>query len=431
MPSSEEEDTEENFVSPKRKHKKRKKNSQQNTYSQSQIQDIIGFSSGCENNPQKTWNSASSNIPSVNKKPSTQNRSKFNSVSERSYQNYFYLQTDKNINRVHLANIWAVKNPSTQDVIIQTKLGFCLKSNQEKAIILETLKELKNEKIIIDFQETKEKQNSKSSTSIKTMSYSAVVLWVDKEIQEEEFSTFLQTQIKLSFCKRIIAKATNKPCSHFRIMTQCLKSYETLLNNGVYYKCKHFVVHPSIAPNPLPIPCAKCAEFTHKSEACPNNLICSKCRGNHKEAQCQSTLAPSCQACGSFSHSVWSIKCPKGPMKPIEGIPNIKIKSINKKSYEIKNQQLKQSRIHGPVTIHDMIIENYMSEVNNPNNKDRQDLIVKLKNKFIEMYRIDTHAVFSGNKMYILMFDTLQENAATPTEPKEGQQTQVENSNGY
>lgn len=78
-----------------------------------------------------------------------------------------------------------------------------------------------------------------------------------------------------------------------------------------------------------------------------------------------------------------------------------------------------------------MIIENYMSEVNNPNNKDRQDLIVKLKNKFIEMYQIDTHAVFSGNKMYILMFDTLQENAATPTEPKEGQQTQVENSNGY
>lgn len=40
----------------------------------------------------------------------------------------------------------------------------------------------------------------------------------------------------------------------------------------------------------------------------------------------------------------------------------------------------------------------------------REELIKKLKHRFIEQFQIDTSAVFTGNRIYILMFDLKQPN---------------------
>lgn len=207
------------------------------------------------------------------------------------------------------------------------------------------------------------------------------------------------------YCKRITSRATGNLTSLIRIITGCLQSYEKLLNEGVFYKNKHYAVYPSSPPPPLPIPCAKCMEFTHTTENCGNPIKCSKCFGQHYTNNCTSTLAAKCTSCQSEEHMAWSPKCPKRPTAPITGIPNAKIKSINKLSAEIDSNITNNNRVHKAITIHDHIITTYVNKLNKNGNNDRQHLIDKLKKRFINNYRIDTAIVFSGNSIYIFMFD--------------------------
>ena len=75
-----------------------------------------------------------------------------------------------------------------------------------------------------------------------------------------------------------------------------------------------------------------------------------------------------------------------------------------------------KSRIHAPLTIHDFIIHKYTTEINAPNVIQRQELVKLLRKRFLEDFSIDTIAVFSGNKMYVLMFDTLNPQNESPTQ---------------
>lgn len=71
------------------------------------------------------------------------------------------------------------------------------------------------------------------------------------------------------------------------------------------------------------------------------------------------------------------MKCLKRPLAPIEGIPNAKIKSLNKLSAEIDNDITKGCRIHKPLNIHDHIVTTYINNHNINENIDRQQLIEK------------------------------------------------------
>lgn len=56
--------------------------------------------------------------------------------------------------------------------------------------------------------------------------------------------------------------------------------------------------------------------------------------------------------------------------------------------------------------------------MNNPKNSDREALLKKLKEKFISEHNVDTTAVFSGSRMYILMFDLDIPDSPTATRPR-------------
>lgn len=58
--------------------------------------------------------------------------------------------------------------------------------------------------------------------------------------------------------------------------------------------------------------------------------------------------------------------------------------------------------------------------MNKPKNTNRDELLKKLKKRFIQLYNIDTTVAFSGNRIYILMFDLDQPNSDSPTEPIQG-----------
>ena len=77
----------------------------------------------------------------------------------------------------------------------------------------------------------------------------------------------------------------------------------------------------------------------------------------------------------------WSIKCPKHPRQLIEGIPNVKIKSDNRKTEEMGKSITKKSRIHQPITTHDHIINTYVEKINDPKYTNRNEVVLKLKKK--------------------------------------------------
>lgn len=113
------------------------------------------------------------------------------------------------------------------------------------------------------------------------------------------------------------------------------------------------------------------------------------------------------------------MKCPKRPTGPIEGIPNAKIKSLNKLLVDIDTNITKSSRIHKALPIHH-IVTTYVNKLNKNENKDRQLLIDKLKKRFVDNFRINTAVVFSGNRVYILMFDLDNPEFTTATQPFDG-----------
>lgn len=202
-----------------------------------------------------------------------------------------------------------------------------------------------------------------------------------------------------------------------RIITSCSNSSEKLLNEGLFYKHRHYPVYPSNPPAPIPQPCARCHSYTHTHEHCNNAIKCTKCGGSHHHSKCNSQLPAKCASCGSEEHAAWSLKCPRRPTKPIEGIPNIQIKPLNKKSRDIDPKITKNTKIHSAITIHDMIIDTYIHKLNKTNNTNRDELITKLRKRFISQYSIDTVAHFSGSRLYLLMFDLEDPMTSSPTQP--------------
>lgn len=341
-------------------------------------------------------------------------------ILHRNYKNLFYVKTTENLTRTSFSDVWAQYPQNNKDVIVKTTKGFLIKSDQEKQILNNILNILKETKTIKDFTETQNKSGT-TSTSTPSATYAAVIAAVDHEITDEELSTHLKSQnFEHRYCKRITSRITGQKTKLIRFITGNIKTFEQLLTEGIYYKHRHHPVYPSQPPPPLPVPCARCSEFSHITENCKNQIKCSKCLGTHHTNKCQSSQLPKCLACNSEEHVAWSIKCPKRPKQPIEGIPNIKIKCINKKSHEIEEKITKKSRVHKPLTIHDYILDTYTNEINQQISLDRKVLIEKLKKRFADNFKIDTTVVFSGSRMYILMFDLENPTSEVATQPTYG-----------
>lgn len=342
-------------------------------------------------------------------------------ITNKKYNLLYYIKAPDAMLRRDISEIWDKEHPNTDDIILTTKQGFLLKTNQNKSAILSTLNKLVQEGKINSFKETQPSNSIKNqSTSDSRATYSVVVGLVEQEISEEEISQHLkQLQIEHRYCKRITSRATNRPTLMIRIITSCFKSSEKLLNEGVFYRHRYYPVYPSNPPAPIPQPCSRCQSFTHTRENCNSPIKCTKCGGPHHFYNCVSQRPPKCASCGSEEHSAWSLKCPRRPTKPIEGIPNAQIKPLNKKTREMDATITKNSKIHSPVTIHDMIVDTYIYKLNKDNKINREELIAKLRKRFVSQYAIDTIAHFSGNRLYILMFD-LENPTTSPTQPIQG-----------
>lgn len=345
------------------------------------------------------------------------------SILYKKYKHIFYITTKEDISRIKFADKWSAYYPTSKDVIIKTKQGFVLKSDNEKATLKTTLKELQTKKYITKFEEGIPAPLPTAKTF--QPSFSAIISKVEIDINEVNISEHLTANnINHRFCKRIVSRARDKPTMMIRIITGCSTSFQKLLHEGIFYKNQHYPAYPSNPPSPIPVPCSKCSSFTHTTEQCTTNVKCLKCQGSHPTIKCTSPLPVTCAACGSHEHVPWSIQCPKRPKKPIEGIPNTKIKCINKKTDELDNKITRNSRIHTPITPHDYIINKYLSKINKPKYTDRQELIKTLRNRFIEQFNIETSVHFTGNRIYILMFDLTDRDSESPTQPTEGVQVQ-------
>lgn len=349
---------------------------------------------------------------------------KMREITHKQYKYLFYLKPTENKTRIEMSDIWESKFTNSQDVIIKTQQGFLLKTDYNKANIISTLKTMVADKTLINFTETV--ASSQPARNTPSASYCCVIAAVEPEIQDNIISDYLKSiNIDHRYCKRIISRQTNRPTLLIRIISGCLTSYEKLLNNGLFYKNRHYAVYTASPPQPVPLSCNRCQQYTHKTEDCTTPIKCTKCRGNHHDMKCPTQLPSKCVACQSEDHAAWSSKCPKRPSKPIDGIPNIPIKSINKKTNEINQNITRNNRIHSPITVHDFIINTYVDKINNPKHTNRESLLDKLKRKFIRNYNIDTTPVFSYNRLYILMFDLNNPESISPTEPTTGN-TQVQ-----
>lgn len=344
---------------------------------------------------------------------------KMNELINKQYINLFYINTPQEISRIQMANIWEKIRPNNNDVILKTKKGFLLKTNTPKLIITNAFKTLQNQADITTYTETTAYERTNTlKPKLPAETFSCVISSVEMDISEENISEHLtKCNIKFRYCKRIVSRTTNRPTQLIRIITGDSYSHERLINEGLFFKCRHYAIYTSKPPPPAPLPCSKCLEFTHKTEDCKTLIKCHKCQGKHATSKCQSQLPPKCLSCGSEQHQAWSFQCPKRPTKTIEGIPNLPTKTINKKSRQISDKTKKKSRIHTPITIHDMIVNTYIEKLNKPKNNNREELLTKLKKKFIQEYNVETTVSFVGNNwIYILMFDLEGKDSQSPTE---------------
>lgn len=360
---------------------------------------------------------------------------KMQEVTHPDFTHTYELKTSEGTTRVAIADSWSKINPNATDEIIRTSRGFLLKTNLELPLINTLLLQMVESKVLnfglID--------NKTASTTTKhqptTQTFSIVIYGVEHQISDAEISNHLNaTNLKHRYCKRIISRATSKPTSIIRIITGNVNTFETLLSKGIYYKCRHYAVEASRPPEPIPTPCAKCSKFTHTTNNCSTPLKCLKCGEAHSTLQCTTQLPTKCAACNDESHVAWSMKCPMRPTKPIEGIPNIKIKNTNKKSKDVDQKIIQAHQpLHSPITLHDIIVNTYTSKINKPQNTNRDELLKKLKQKFIEEHNVDTTVLFSGSRMYIVMFDLDIANSSIATQPVDDggpRQTEALSNNG-
>jgi len=101
-----------------------------------------------------------------------------------------------------------------------------------------------------------------------------------------------------------------------------------------------------------------------------------------------SPLPVKCATCNSDDHAAWSMKCSKRPTAPIEDIPNVKAKCLNKRTDEVSDSMATDSRIHKTNT-HDYIINKGKHQLNKTNN-NREELII------IDDHNVDTSVVFKS-----------------------------------
>lgn len=337
--------------------------------------------------------------------------------------NLFYINPiDINTSRLQMAELWETIRPANTDVILKTQKGFLLKTDTTKVIISNTLKNLQKNSLVAGFKETAPYINTDRTPKVPSESYSCVIASVELDIADSAIEEHLKKcSYELRFCRRIISRTTNKPTHFIRIITGHSKSYENLINNGMFYKSRHYAVYPSAPPPPAPMPCGKCLQFTHKTVDCNAPIQCRKCKGDHATFKCKSQEPVKCTSCGSEEHQAWAFQCPRRPVKPIDGVPNLPVKTLNRKSSDVSNDIKNNSRIHSPITIHDFIINTYIDKLNKPKNNDRAELLMKLRKRFISEYNIETSVTFVGNNwVYILMFDLAQENHISPTETLPG-----------
>lgn len=347
---------------------------------------------------------------------------KMNKIINKKFAHLFYLNTEEEMTRIEMAESWTRVSKKSEDIIIKTAKGFLLKTDTAKDNIITLLERLVAQGIISSFNETKDRTHLKEKTNDREASYVCVIASVEAVIDDASISQHLTAnKVIHRYCKRIISKATNKPTGFIRIITGDISSFEKLLSEGMFYKHRHYGVYPSTPPPPAPLPCGKCASFEHTIEKCNTSPKCAKCESKHSTVNCNSNQVPKCTACKAEDHAAWSFKCPLRPTKPIPNIPNIPIKSINKKSADIQDESKLTSKIHTAVTKHDFIISTYINKLNSPTHANRKELLVKLKKKFTDLWNIDTTAIFTQNRLYILMFD-MDNPGVSPTETSQGRQ---------
>lgn len=333
----------------------------------------------------------------------------------------FYVTSPPTLTRVQLAVKWEEINKSNKDIIIKQESNFLIKTNDEETTT-KSLELLKQRGIITSFKVQKSNNTSSPTTTTNrniTPSYSAVATGVDLDITDEMFSDHLKSIYpQIRFCKRIISRQRGAPTLMIRLITGDHSTYERLMaNRFVHFLGRIFRIIESKPPPPIPAPCSKCNAYDHRSEDCRKPLKCNRCQGTHPTSACTSPLPVRCATCNSDDHAAWSMKCPKRPTAPIEGIPNVKVKCLNKRTAEVSNSVTAHSRVHTPITTHDHIINKYKHQLNKTENNNREELIKKLRKRFIEDFNVDTSVVFFGNHMYILMIDMLSPDRTSPTEP--------------
>lgn len=432
METSDAESDDENLGWMIAEYKKRKRNKD---LSREEIQEIIGCRS-----PQSKKNKTEHKKPDTNNlntlttkndtgdvNKHNKNTSKYMCTQKqeinKQFKHMFYINTNNDLlTRVEIAEIWEKVQPHSSDIILKTKYGFLLKSNTNKETLKLNLEQLKSTGKISKYSETTSNNQRPTTKILQTESYSAIIENLEPYITDQQISDHLiNQQITHRYCKRIISRATGKPTSFIRIITSEMQAYEKIISQGMFFKNQHYRVIPSSPPKPTPQPCNKCLQFTHKTEDCNMPNKCNKCGENHATSKCKSTLPQKCNACGAEDHQAWQFKCPRRPTSPIQGIPNIPIKPLNKKTHELPQDLKKNSRVHQPITIHDQIINIYIQKLNKPKNVNREELIQKLKKRFIAEYNIDTCIVFpGGNRAFIFMFDLDDPNTASPTEAIQG-----------
>lgn len=88
---------------------------------------------------------------------------------------------------------------------------------------------------------------------------------------------------------------------------------------------QRFKVYPFI---PKPRRCDRCQRFGHLPDHCPNNVICSRCSGNHAYNECPNKDAPKCANCFQ-EHSAAHRQCPVY----IKTQEVLKVRAIEKVTY--------------------------------------------------------------------------------------------------
>lgn len=256
------------------------------------------------------------------------------------------------LTRVALALKWDEINSNNRDIIIKKETNILIKTNDE-VNTRKLLNILQQQKIINTFNlcpPNKVTLQTQTTTNRHlTPSYSVVATGVDLDISDEMFLHHLQKmQFNIRFCKRIISRQRGTPTLMMRLITGELATYERLITDrAVHFLGRVYRIVESKPPEPIPAPCSKCNSFEHRTENCKKPTTCHKCQGSHSTTTCTSPLPVRCTACNAEDHAAWSLKCPRRPTAPIEGIPNVKVpEQENRRGVGSLNKREQNSLCH-------------------------------------------------------------------------------------